>query len=110
MERLVKGQVVVLPFPYTDLSNVKKRPALVVAKLEGGNVILVQITTNKRTDKDIIALTSKDFASGTLKHDSFIMPSLIFTIDSSRIEYVAGKLKQEKINIIQNKICEIFTR
>ena len=33
MERFVKGEVVILPFPYTDLSTIKKRPALIVATL-----------------------------------------------------------------------------
>ena len=110
MERLVKGDVIVLPFPYTDLSSVKKRPALVIAILKGNNIILSQITTIKRDDEDLINLTKKDFSSGFLKHDSFIMVSLIFTADSSRIEYKIGKLKQEKIKEIENKLCEIFTR
>ena len=34
MERFVKGDVVVLPFPYTDLSDTKKRPSLVVANVK----------------------------------------------------------------------------
>jgi len=110
MERFVKGDIVVLPFPFTDLSAVKKRPALVIARLHGNNVILSQITTNKRNDEDIISLTKKDFASGSLIADSFILASLIFTADSSKIEYKAGKLRQEKIKEVQNKLCEIFTR
>jgi len=48
MERFVKGDVVVLPFPYTDFSSVKKRPAVVIATLKEQNVILAQITTNQR--------------------------------------------------------------
>jgi len=110
MERFVKGDIVVLPFPYTDFSSVKKRPAVVIATLKGQNVILAQITTNQRNDKDLISLIKKDFASGSLSSDSFIMISLIFTADSSKIEYKAGKIKQEKIKEIQNKLVEVFTR
>lgn len=110
MERFVKGDVVVLPFPYTDFSSVKKRPAVVIATLKGNNVILSQITTNQRNDEDLISLTRKDFAFGFLSSDSFIMASLIFTTDSSKISYKAGKIKSEKIKKVQNKLCEIFTR
>ena len=110
MERFVKGDVVVLPFPYTDFSSVKKRPAVVIATLKGQNVILAQITTNQRNDEDLVSLAKKDFASGSLSSDSFIMASLIFTADSSKIEYKIGKIKQEKIKEIQNKLVEVFTR
>ena len=75
MERFVKGDVVVLPFPYTDFSGVKKRPAVVVANLRGQNVILAQITTNQRNDEDLVSLRKKDFSSGSLSVDSFIMAS-----------------------------------
>ena len=50
MEEFVKGDVVVLPFPFSDLSNSKKRPALVVANLEGEDIILCQITSKARID------------------------------------------------------------
>ncbi|MBI5872121.1 type II toxin-antitoxin system PemK/MazF family toxin [archaeon] len=110
MERFVKGDVVVLPFPYTNFSVVKKRPAVVIANLWGQNVILAQITTNQRNDEDLIVLTKKDFASGSLSSDSFIMASLIFTADASQIEYKAGKIKPEKIKEVQNKLVEVFTR
>jgi len=110
MERFVKGDVVVLPFPYTNFSNVKKRPAVVIATLRGQNAILAQITTNKRDDEDLVSLTKKDFSSGSLKCDSFIMVSLIFTADTSRINYKAGKINQKTIKRVEKKICQIFTR
>ena len=105
----VKGDVVVLPFPYTDFSGVKKRPAVVIANLKGQNVILAQITTNQRNDEDLVSLAKKDFASGSLSSDSFIMASLIFTADSSRISYKAGKIKPEKIKEVEKKLVKIFT-
>lgn len=110
MERFVKGDVVVLPFPYTDFSGVKKRPAVMVANLRGQNVILAQITTNQRNDEDLVSLRKKDFASGSLSADSFIMTSLLFTADASRISYKAGKIKPEKIKEVQERIIEVIRR
>ena len=110
MEKLVKGDVVVLPFPYTDLSAAKKRPALVVAALKGDNIILAQITSQKRNDEDALELKTSDFLSGTLHKDSFIVPAILFTAESFSIEYAAGKLKPEKIKEVEKKLCEIFTR
>ncbi len=46
MGRFVKGDVVIMPFPFSDLSASKKRPALVVASLAGDDVILCQITSH----------------------------------------------------------------
>lgn len=45
MGAFVKGDVVVVPFPFSDLSAAKRRPALVVAALSGNDVILCQITS-----------------------------------------------------------------
>ena len=110
MERFVKGEVVVLPFPYTDLSTTKKRPALIVANLKGDNIILCQITGQPRPDPDLINLKKENFQTGSLKRDSFIMPSFLFTFPKSKINYIAGKLKQEKIKEVEKKLCKIFTR
>ena len=110
MEKFVKGDVVILPFPYTDLSSLKKRPALVVATLKGDNIILAQITTKKRSDPDLIELKKSDFSEGSLETDSFIMPSILFTAEILTIEYKAGRLKAAKVKEVENKLCEIFTR
>ena len=110
MERFVKGDIVVLPFPYTDLSSAKKRPALIVATLKGDNIILAQITTKERNDEDSIILKKSDFSSGMLKVDSKIMPSILFTAESFSVDYKAGKIKPEKIKEVQNKLIEVFTR
>jgi mRNA interferase MazF len=75
MERFVKGDIVVVPFPFSNLSGSKRRPALVLIDLRGDDIIICQITSQKPTD-DIFAqaLTSEDFLSGSLHVDSYIRP------------------------------------
>jgi hypothetical protein len=50
MGTFVKGDVVVFPFSFSDLSAAKRRPALVVATLTGDDVILCQITSRSVAD------------------------------------------------------------
>ena len=45
MARFVKGDIVVVPFPFSDLTQAKRRPALVITTLKGDDIILCQITS-----------------------------------------------------------------
>jgi len=110
MERLVKGDVVVIPFPFSDLSASKRRPALVVADLDGNDVILCQITSVARNDRYSIPLTKSDFNEGKLKVESRIRPNRLFTADRSIIEYKAGTLTNEKVIVIEQTLVDIFTK
>ena len=109
MERFVKGDVVVIPFPFSDLSASKRRPALVVASLNGNDVILCQITSVARNDRFSIPLNRNDFYEGKLKVESRIRPNRLFTADRSIVEYKAGTLTDEKVKVIEQKLIDIFT-
>ncbi|MBS3155583.1 type II toxin-antitoxin system PemK/MazF family toxin [Candidatus Woesearchaeota archaeon] len=110
MEKLVKGDIVVFQFPFSDIDESKKRPALIVANTRDENLILCQITSQERNDPDAISLSEKDFQQGNLNCDSFIRPTILFTVHKSKIKYKAGKLMQEKVKFIEKKFCDIFTR
>ena len=96
MEKFIKGDIIVIPFPYSDLSQSKKRPALIIAELPGNDLILCQITSQTIKDKYSILLSSDDFISGKLNKESNIRPNKIFTADSSIILYKAGSIQTEK--------------
>jgi mRNA interferase MazF len=108
MEKFVKGDVVVTPFPFSDLKSSIRRPALVLANLKGEDVILCQITSKDHPDPYQIILNKKDFAQGDLNVNSFIKPSILFTLRSSIILYKAGKVNKNKILEVENKICNIM--
>lgn len=96
MGKFLKGDVVVAPFPYSDLTTSKKRPALVIAPLEGDDVILCQITSQIKKDDYSISLQNADFQSGTLHRNSFVRPNRLFTADASIILYKAGDVKNQR--------------
>jgi mRNA interferase MazF len=110
MGRFIKGDVVVVPFPFSDLSQSKKRPALVLANLNGDDLILSQITSQSVYDTYSIKIESNDFSEGTLNRASNIRPNKIFTADRNIIRYKAGHLNGEKINEVITKIVEVFTK
>ena len=67
MAKFVKGDVVVVPFPFSNLSQAKRRPALVVVDLEDDDIILCQITSQLNKDNYSIIVNEKDFKEGNLK-------------------------------------------
>ncbi len=108
MERFVKGDVVVLPFPFSDLTHAKKRPALVIGVLEGDDIILCQITSQRIKDKYAVSIGDNDFGSGMLKQKSNVRPNRIFTADINIILYRVGHLKSNKVKEVIGRIIGIL--
>ena len=75
----MKGEVVIIPFPFSDLSGAKRRPALVIADWGVDDIILCQITSKLKLDGYEIKLEASDFESGKLPVESHIRPNKIFT-------------------------------
>ena len=108
MGKPVIGEVVVLPFPQTDLQAGKRRPALVVADLAGEDLILCQITTQSRRDSYSVPLSTTDFERGRLNVDSFVRANRLFTVDHSVIIYTAAMVKSSKLDEVRARIRRLL--
>lgn len=108
MERFIKGNVVVIPFPFSDLSATKRRPALVLANLAGNDILLCQITSQCPDEKYAVSLKITDFTSGSLPVNSYIRPARIFTADKNIILKNAGIVSNEIINKTIENIINIL--
>jgi mRNA interferase MazF len=106
--KFIKGDVVVIPFPFSDLSQSKRRPALIIAPLEGDDAILCQITSKTIQDIYAISIDDSDFDAGSLKQSGNIRPNRLFTADSHIILYRAGHIKNDKLNQVIEKLVEII--
>jgi mRNA interferase MazF len=105
----IVGDVVVLPFPQTNLKPGKRRPALVVADLTGDDLILCQITSQVHRDSYSILLESSDFQSGQLSVTSYIRPNRLFTVEASVILSTTGRTTTAKIEETLSKLRHLFT-
>lgn len=108
MATFVKGDVVIVPFPFSDLTQAKRRPALVVAVLRGEDLILCQITSQLVRDQYALNLNSDGFESGSLQQSSNLRPNRLFTAAQQIVLYKAGHLNLEKTNEVIAKIIEIL--
>jgi mRNA interferase MazF len=104
MEGLVKGDVLVLNFPYSDLVNYKRRPVLVVKVPKGEDILVCQMTGSSFEKSVEIPVTDSDFQRGKLKRQGYIRIDKLFSAEKSLINYKIGSLKSEKFNEILNAI------
>jgi len=108
MERFVKGSVIVIPFPFSDLSDAKRRPALVLADLTGDDILLCQITSRSSEEKQAVLLKTTDFEYGTLPVNSYIRPTRIFTADKKIILRTVGIVSSEIMNKTIDNIINVL--
>ncbi len=108
MGKLAVGDVIAVPFPFSDLSQAKKRPALVVASAEHGDVILCQITSRAYASTRAQPIGPADFVRGTLPMDSFARPDKLFTASDSIAVSVLGSLTDNRLRGIRQSIAALF--
>ena len=108
MERFIKGDIVVIPFPYSDLSNAKKRPAFVLNSFSNLELILCQITSQQPKDGNYVTICNADFTEGALNQLSYIRINHIFTADQSIVLYKAGSLKPTKTKEAIEKVINLI--
>ena len=109
MGKPVVGDVVVLPFPQTNLLPGKRRPALVVVDLTGDDLILCQITSQAHRDTYSVALDVGDFQSGQLNVRSYIRPNRLFTAEQSVIISTAAHVTTPKLDETLAKLRQLFS-
>jgi mRNA interferase MazF len=106
------GSVVLVPFPFTDLSGRKRRPALVVSP-EGfheQDLILCVITSRvpERLSTWEVALADGDMAEGELPKESVIKVGKLFTTHRSLIAGRFGAIKEEKSEEVLGRLRDLF--
>ncbi len=110
MGTFAAGQVALLPFPFSDLTRSKLRPAILLADASREDWIVCQITSNPFGDPNSIQLTASSFSVGTLRHVSYVRPGKVFTAHESLVAAVVGTLNPETLTVVRNAVIAILQK
>jgi len=101
-----KGDIILIPFPFTDLSGLKNRPALIL--IEGQNDITVSFITSQIKWKEEFDIKVSPSAENGLKRTSLIRLNKLATIDKELVIGKLGALSTKILSEVDNSLVKIF--
>ncbi len=108
-----QGDIVLVSFPFTDLTSSKRRPALVLSpdafNAAERDLVLAAITSHITDDPNAVHLRRGDFAEGGLPKASMVKTTKLFTMHSSLIVKPICVLRIEKMEEILRSVRGFFS-
>ena len=104
------GTVVLIRFPFSDLSRSKVRPAVVLADTGRNDWVLCQVTSQPYTDPLVVEVTNGDLASGSFRNDSYARPGKLFTANAGIMTKQLGELKFDKLEEIIRAVISLLEK
>ena len=102
------GSVVLIPFPFSDLSQSKLRPAVVLADAGRDDWVLCQITSKPYADSEAVRIDTNDISNGSLRVVSYARPGKLFTANSSLIQKNVGELRMGTMQLIVDAVVVLL--
>jgi mRNA interferase MazF len=102
------GSVVLVRFPFSNLSQSKLRPAVVLAGSGRGDWILCQITSKTYGDPRAVRIEASNFQSSALRVASYVRPGKLFTANRDLIAGRVGQLKPEAYRGILDSVVTLL--
>ena len=110
---LKQKDIVIFPFPYTNFSKTKSRPAIVISNNKhnsGSNdVVLVAITSNLKNEPYSININDSNLDEGFLIKESRIKTDHLFSVDKIKIQKQIGKINNKTFQKIKNSIFQLIS-
>ena len=107
-----KGDIVIIGFPFSDLSRTKKRPALIISNdsvNKTGDYLMVQVTSKIRDDSLTLPINKPDFENGKdLPLQSCIRLHKIFLLNESLIISKNPAVTPDFIGLATEKITQLL--
>ena len=110
MGTFAAGQVVIVHFPFSDLTASKLRPEVVLAEAGRGDWILCQIKSKSYGDTRAISVDTADFARGSLRLSSFARPGKLFAAHTSLIADQVGELQPAKFAAVRDAVVGMIQK
>ena len=107
-----QGDILLVPFPFTDLSSTKKRPVLVMSKTEDNQIsedlVTCAMTSKQRNFTYSLEIDNKDLEKGSLPIRSTILISKLFTIEKGLVLKKIAQLDGKTMKQVRIKFCKMI--
>lgn len=103
---LAAGKLVLVRFPFSDLSGSKLRPAVVLAGVGRGDYILCQVTSRPYGDERAVEIDRAGFTSGGLRVTSYARPTKLFTASADLVTSEVANLRPDLFRTIVRSVIE----
>lgn len=107
-----RGDIVAVLFPFTDISQSKKRPAIVISNdlvNQTGDYLLIQITSQVKADHLSIAIDHSDFIGRPLPLRSFVRIHKIFLLNESLISNRVTSIKPLFLKSLSTQLQKLIS-
>jgi len=109
---MARGDIVLVPFPFTDLTGQKRRPALVVSPdgFDPEDLVLCAITSRVpgRLLPWDVSLDTQDLAEGQLPRPSLVRVGKLFTMHHALIVGRFGSIRPQKLADVLTLLQRLF--
>jgi len=107
-----QGDIVIVPFPFSDLSAIKQRPVLILSRdkdiQDSEDVITCGMTSNLKNAKYSIMVENKDLEIGSIPVKSRIKLDKIFTLDKKTIIKKVAKINKQTLEKVKKEFVNLI--
>ena len=109
---ITQKEIVLLPYPFTDLEGTKVRPALVLSNNDfnkkSDDCIIIPLTTVIKDEPYSILINQEDLSSGKLLRPSRIRVDKIFTVEKRLVMMKIGTVNNITFEKVKSELTKIF--
>jgi mRNA interferase MazF len=106
------GDIVLVPFPFTNLRATKRRPALVVSSTSynsgGRDVIVAAMTSNLANTANSVLVKGRDLVEGKLAADSRVKVDKLATVETGLVRRTVGRLRPGLLSQVYKELLAIL--
>lgn len=106
-----QGEIVIVPFPFSDLSIIKQRPVLILSKdldnKSSDDIISCGITSNLKDAKHSVLIDNKNLEKGQIPVRSRIKIDKLFTLNKRIIKKTLAKINKETFLKVKEEFSKL---
>ena len=102
---LAPGDVVLIPFPFSELQAAKRRPVLVLRHCDKFGDFLAVAITSQAGHGDALAISEKDLSEGILPKTSWVRVTKLYTLNQDCVVARFGAFRSASFCKVQDAVC-----